>query len=275
MITLALRFAMSNKFLENLSASPTRARLSRRDLLGFAAKGAASVVVSQSVLIACAAGAASATDTSSSTAAPTGTTTTGASCVLTAALTEGPFFVDEKLNRSDIRTDPISGVVSAGIPLSLTFNVSRVASSACTPLTSAYLDVWHCDSTGTYSDVSGSSRQFLRGYQVTDANGVAAFTTIYPGWYSGRAVHIHFKLRLYAGSSKTYEFTSQFFFDDTLTDSVYTQSPYSSRGSRNTRNASDGIYNSLSTNDKAGLTLQTSKTAGGYAGVINLGVSVG
>jgi len=264
---------VSNKFLETLSSSPARARLSRRDLLGFAAKGAASVVVSQSVLLACAAGAASATDTSTSTA--TGPTTTGASCVLTAALTEGPFFVDEKLNRSDIRTDPASGVVSAGIPLALAFNVSRIANSACTPLTSAYLDVWHCDSTGTYSDVSGSSRKFLRGYQVTDANGVAAFTTIYPGWYSGRAVHIHFKLRLYAGSSKTYEFTSQFFFDDTLTDSVYTQSPYSSRGSRNTLNASDGIYNSLSTNDKTGLTLQTSKTADGYSGVINLGVNVG
>ena len=246
--------------------------LSRRDLLGFAAKGAASVVVSQSVLLACSAGAASATDTSSSN---TTATTTGASCVLTAALTEGPFFVDEKLNRSDIRTDPGSGAVAAGIPLALTFNVSRVANSACTPLTSAYLDVWHCDSTGTYSDVSGSSRKFLRGYQVTDANGVAAFTTIYPGWYSGRAVHIHFKLRLYAGSSKTYEFTSQFFFDDTLTDSVYTQSPYSSRSSRDTRNSRDGIYNSLSTSDKAGLTLQTSKTADGYAGVINLGVNVG
>ncbi|HYU53319.1 MAG TPA: hypothetical protein VEK37_10260, partial [Gemmatimonadaceae bacterium] len=119
------------------------------------------------------------------------------------------------------------------------------------------------------------SRKFLRGYQITDANGVAAFTTIYPGWYSGRAVHIHFKLRLFAGSTKTYEFTSQFFFDDTLTDSVYTQSPYSSRGSRNTRNTDDGIYNSLSTTDKAGLTLQTSKTTNGYTGVINLGVTVG
>ena len=266
---------MSNKLLENPFVTPAGARLSRRDLLGFAAKGAASVVVSQSVLLACAAGAASATDTSSGTISTTGTTTTGASCVLIAALTEGPFFVDEKLNRSDIRTDPASGVVSAGIPLALSFNVSRVANSACTPLTGAYLDVWHCDSTGTYSDVSGSTRKFLRGYQVTDAGGVAAFTTIYPGWYSGRAVHIHFKLRLYAGSSKTYEFTSQFFFDDTLTDSVYTQSPYSSRGSRNTGNASDGIYNSLSTNDKAGLTLQTSKTADRYAGVINLGVNVG
>jgi protocatechuate 3,4-dioxygenase beta subunit len=264
---------MSNNILETLSESPVRARLSRRDLLGFAAKGAASVVVSQSVLLACTAGSASATDTSSTT--PIGTTTAGASCVLSAALTEGPFFVDEKLNRSDIRTDPVSGAVSAGIPLGLTFNVSRVANSACTPLTSAYLDVWHCDSTGVYSDVSGASRKFLRGYQITDANGIVAFTTIYPGWYSGRAVHVHFKLRLYAGSSKTYEFTSQFFFDDSLTDSVHTQSPYSSRGSRNTRNANDGIYNSLSANDKAGLTLQTSKTADGYAGVINLGVNVG
>jgi protocatechuate 3,4-dioxygenase beta subunit len=255
---------------------PPRTRFSRRELLGFAAKGAASVVVSQSLLLACAADATGATDTSSSsgTTGTTGSTSGSATCVLTASLTEGPYFVDEMLNRSDIRTDPVSGVVSTGIPLTLTFNVSRVANSACTPLTGAYLDVWHCDATGTYSDVSGSSRKFLRGYQITDVNGVAAFTSIYPGWYSGRAVHIHFKLRLFAGSTKTYEFTSQFFFDDTLTDSVYAQSPYSSRGSRNTRNANDGIYNSLSTTDKAGLTLQTSKTAEGYAGVINLGVSV-
>jgi hypothetical protein len=63
--------------------------------------------------------------------------------------------------------------------------------------------------------------------------------------------------------------------DDALTDSVYTQAPYSSRGTRNTRNANDGIYNSLSSTDKTGLTLQTSKTAEGYAGVINLGVAVG
>jgi protocatechuate 3,4-dioxygenase beta subunit len=249
-------------------------RLSRRDLLGFAAKGAASVVVSQSALLSCASGAGSTTDTSSTsgtTSMPTGSST----CVLAAALTEGPFFVDEMLNRADIRADPVTGAVSSGIPLTLTFNVSRVANSACTPLTGAYLDVWHCDSGGVYSDVSGSSRKFLRGYQITDANGVAAFTTIYPGWYSGRAVHIHFKLRLFAGSTKTYEFTSQFFMDDSLSDTVYTQSPYSSRGTRTTRNANDGIYNSLSSTDKVGLTLQTSKTTDGYAGVINLGVAVG
>src|SRR5437867_6099462 len=250
---------------------PPRTRLSRRDLLGFAAKGAASVIVSQSLLASCAAAATNATDTTdtSSTGGTTTTPSTGsATCVLTAALTEGPYFVDEMLNRSDIRTDPVTGAVSAGIPLALTFNVSRVANSACTPLTGAYLDVWHCDATGTYSDVSGSSRKFLRGYQITDANGVAAFTTIYPGWYSGRAVHIHFKLRLFAGSTKTYEFTSQFFMPESLTDTVHALSPYRVKGKRDTLNANDGIYNSLTTAQKAALTLQATSVSGGYAGVI-------
>ena len=261
---------MSKKIIE----APAASRLSRRDLLGLAARGAASVVVSQSVLLACAADSVSGAQTTGTTGSTT-PTTGSSSCVLTASLTEGPFFVDEKLNRSDIRTDPVTGAVAAGIPLALTFNVSRVASNACTPLTRAYLDVWHCDAAGVYSDVSGSSRKFLRGYQITDANGTAQFETIYPGWYAGRAVHIHFKLRLFAGSTKTYEFTSQFFTDDTLTDSVYTQSPYITRGARTTRNAQDGIYNSLSSAEKTALTLQTSKTADGYAGVINLAVSVG
>lgn len=162
-----------------------------------------------------------------------------------------------------------------GVPLTLTFNVSRVANNACTPLTGAYLDLWHCDSGGVYSDVEGSSHKFLRGYQVTDANGAARFTTAYPGWYPGRAVHIHFKLRLFAGSTKSYEFTSQLFFDEGLTDSVHTQSPYSSRGTRNTRNSNDGIFNSMSASDKSALTLQASRTANGYEGVVNFGVQVG
>src|SRR5687767_8059141 len=266
---------MSSKLSETLS--PTKTRLSRRDLLGLAAKGAASVVVSQS-LLACAGGSSGGTDTASlanNVATTTGSPSGAGPCVLTAALTEGPFFVDEKLNRADIRSDPGTGAVAAGIPLALTFNVSRVANDACTPLTGAYLDVWHCDSAGIYSDVDGSSQKFLRGYQITDANGVATFTTIYPGWYQGRAVHIHFKLRLYAGSARTYEFTSQFFFDDALTDSVYTLSPYSSHGTRDRRNSNDGIYRRLSATDKTALTLQTSKSGNGYSGLINLGVNVG
>jgi len=256
---------------------PPATRLSRRDLLGLAAKGAATVVVSQSLLAACASGGNNAAD-SASTATKVGTSaglpTGSSSCVLTAALEEGPFFVDEKLNRSDIRTDPVTGAVSTGVPLTLTFNVSRVAGNACTPLTGAYLDVWHCDSAGVYSDVAGSSHKFLRGYQVTDANGVARFTTVYPGWYPGRPVHIHFKLRLFAGATRSYEFTSQLFFDEAITDSVHAQGPYSSRGTRNTRNGNDRIFNSLSSADKAGLTLQASRVVNGYEGVLNFGVQV-
>jgi protocatechuate 3,4-dioxygenase beta subunit len=258
-----------------------RTRLTRRDLLGFAARGAASVVVSQT-LLACAGGAV--TDASAGDSATAGATTGdgSASCVLTAALTEGPYFVDEKLERSDIRSDPVTGALSDGVPLGLAFNVTRVESGACTPLTGAYLDVWHCDASGTYSDVSGNGngsggpgRKFLRGYQITDASGAARFTTIYPGWYRGRAVHVHFKLRLFAGSTKTYEFTSQFFFDDALTDAVHALSPYGAHGTRDMRNAADGIYASLSAAERSALTLQASRSGGGYAGVIDLGVRVG
>lgn len=115
----------------------------------------------------------------------------------------------------------------------------------------------------------------LRGYQITDANGIADFTTIYPGWYSGRAVHIHFKLRLYTGATQSYAFTSQFFFDESLTTAVHAKNPYNTRGTRNTLTSTDGIYNSLSSTDKAALTLQTATTTDGYAGIINLGVQVG
>lgn len=100
--------------------------------------------------------------------------------------------------------------------LVLTFNVSRVASNACAALSGAIVDVWHCDAAGVYSDVSDTGfrtvgQKFLRGYQATDSNGAASFTTIFPGWYSGRAVHIHYKIRPDAASSSGYEFTSQLF----------------------------------------------------------------
>ncbi|MGQ0649193.1 MAG: intradiol ring-cleavage dioxygenase [Gemmatimonadaceae bacterium] len=256
---------------------PSPITIDRRAMLGRFAGLAATVVVSQT-LTGC-----GVTDATSVTPVDTATSgTPSTSCVLTASLTEGPYFVDEKLERSDIRSDPTTGAISQGVPLALTFNVSRVSSSACTPLTGAYLDVWHCDAAGTYSDVTaagngsgGAGRKFLRGYQLTDANGVARFTTIYPGWYSGRAVHIHFKLRLFAGSTRTYEFTSQFFFDETRTDAVHALSPYNSKGTRNVRNTTDNIYNSLSAAEKTALTLQTTRATDGYSGVINLGVAVG
>ena len=106
--------------------------------------------------------------------------------------------------------------------------------------------------------------------------GVAEFTTVYPDWYRGCAVHVHFKLRPYAGTSRSYEFTSQLFFGESVTDVVHSPSPYASRGARDTRNASDGIYDGLTAAQKAGLTLRATKNDdGSYAGAIALGVQVG
>ena len=192
-------------------------------------------------------------------------------CVVRPQLTEGPYFVDEKLNRSEIRTDPTTNVVKAGTELRLKINVTRVSGNTCVPLSGAYVDIWHCDATGSYSDVRDAGfdtrgQRYLRGYQVTDSNGAVEFLTIYPGWYSGRAVHIHFKIRLFAGSEKTYEFTSQLFFNDSLTDQVYTQAPYNTEGTRNTRNNQDGIYNG----GGAQLILDLAQEGSGYTGTFNI-----
>jgi protocatechuate 3,4-dioxygenase beta subunit len=167
--------------------------------------------------------------------------------VVRPAQTEGPYFVDERLHRSDLRTDPTDGSVRLGIPLELTLVISRLAGTACAPLAGAQVDVWHCDHLGVYSDVKDPSfnttgKQFLRGYQLTDAQGQARFTTIYPGWYEGRTVHIHFKVRSPSGPRPGDEFTSQLYFDDGLTDRVSQQPPYAGRKPRTTRNSTDGIY---------------------------------
>src|SRR5215211_5537372 len=195
------------------------------------------------------------------------------SCVVRPQLTEGPYFVDERLNRSDIRTDPTSGAVSAGQLLVLNFNVSRVSGNSCTPLPGAYVDIWHCDAAGSYSDVRDAGfdtrgRKYLRGYQVTDSSGAVQFQTIYPGWYSGRAVHIHFKIRLFAGSEETYEFTSQLFFDDSLTDQVHAQSPYNAKGSRDTRNSRDSIYSGGGSQ----LLLNVSQSGQSYTATFDIGL---
>ena len=168
-------------------------------------------------------------------------------CVVRPQQTEGPFFVEEPLDRSDIRSDPATGAVKAGVPLEVAFAVSQIAGGGCTPLRGAQVDVWHCDALGAYSGVSGwgastAGEKFLRGYQMTDDAGVARFTTIYPGGYSGRAVHIHFKIRTEPGAAQRHEFTSQLYFDDALTDRVHAGPPYASRGQRRVRNESDGPF---------------------------------
>ena len=171
-----------------------------------------------------------------------------ADCIAQPEQTEGPYFVDEALERSDIRLDPATGATSAGVPLALQFILSRVTpSGACAILPGAQVDIWHCDARGVYSDVEDRNsntrgQRFLRGYQVSDERGVVRFTTIYPGWYRGRAVHIHFKVRVNAGATVTDEFTSQLYFPDELTDRVHAKEPYSANKGQRLLNSRDMIF---------------------------------
>lgn len=182
-------------------------------------------------------------------------------CVVRPEQTEGPFFVDERLNRPDLRTDPAGGKVMPGVPLDLTFVASRLAERGCAPLPGILVDVWHCDHRGVYSDDT-----FLRGYQVTDARGRARFRTIYPGWYGGRTVHIHFKMRSAPAVRPGFDFTSQLYFDDALTDRVYTQEPYAARGARPVRNNRDGLYRQGGSQ----LLLSLAPSGAGYAGTFEV-----
>jgi len=196
-------------------------------------------------------------------------------CVVRPELTIGPYFVDDQLNRSDIRFDPLEGNVSEGTPLALKVNVFDVASRSCTPLEGAQVDVWHCDAWGHYSGVSERGfntlgQKFLRGYQLTDVKGGVQFQTIYPGWYSGRTVHIHFMIRTRALDGQVYQFTSQLFFRDAVTDQVHSKEPYVLKGQRNTRNADDSIYK----RGGSQLLLNTRGVDNGYMATISMGLDL-
>jgi protocatechuate 3,4-dioxygenase beta subunit len=185
--------------------------------------------------------------TAQSTPTPTPSTTPLPACVVRPELTEGPYFVDDQLNRSDIRIDPADGSVKDGLPLHLIYRVSDVTGGVCAPLAGAQVDVWHCDANGQYSGVQDQGfdtrgEMWLRGYQVTDETGVARFLTIVPGWYRGRAVHIHFKIRTDPGGEAGYEFTSQLFFDPEQIQEIYALEPYANKGLPDTPNENDGIY---------------------------------
>lgn len=166
-------------------------------------------------------------------------------CVVRPAKTVGPYFKEEHLERSDLRADSKTGQVQAGLPLTLTFRVSRVGTGGCAPLPGMTIDVWQANAQGVYSDIGGEhtlGQDFLRGFQTTDARGQATFRTIYPGWYTSRAVHLHFKVRQIVGGQVRSSFTSQLFFDDTLTDQVVKLPAYARAGARKVRNANDSIY---------------------------------
>lgn len=183
-------------------------------------------------------------------------------CVITPQLTEGPFYFDVDLIRRDITEG------KRGIPLRVAIRL--VQATSCQPIGDAVVDVWHADAVGRYSGYGGqgddnvdtTGETFLRGIQVTDADGLAEFETIYPGGYRGRTAHIHFK----AYTSEQSFITSQLYFPDDTTDAVHLEEPYSTRDPRGTTNANDRLFRS----DLLG---HITHTAGGY--VVSLTVGVG
>ena len=197
---------------------------------------------------------------SSSTTSSTVSSTVGAldsaTCVLAPEMTEGPFYLDINKVRSDI-TESRPG---AALALALTV----VDANTCAPVSGAAVDIWHTDASGDYSGVSGNSGTFMRGTQVSGSDGVVSFKTLYPGWYTGRAVHIHIKV--HAGGNVVH--TGQLFFPDAFTSTVYKRSPYSSRPGPDLRNAQDSIFQG----GGAQSTLSPTVSGDGYAAAMKLGV---
>ncbi|HVJ19206.1 MAG TPA: intradiol ring-cleavage dioxygenase [Polyangiaceae bacterium] len=153
-------------------------------------------------------------------------------CVLRPAQTIGPYPNKAELERSDIRAGQEGALLRLGLRV--------LAVGACTPVVGATVDVWQCNASGNYSeyDAFGTADQnWLRGFQLTGEDGSVEFSTIYPGWYPGRTVHIHFRVR-----TATADFVSQLYFDDALSDEVLQASPYSAHTGVRARNANDGIF---------------------------------
>ncbi|MEA5424961.1 dioxygenase family protein [Arcicella lustrica] len=170
------------------------------------------------------------------------TSVTPSSCSVTNSETAGPFptLQPATLVKKDITSD------RKGTPLTINI-VIRNVNNSCNILANAIVDIWHCDAAGEYSEYGGSGMQstnytsvhFLRGRQTTDSTGVAAFTSIYPGWYSGRAPHIHVHIYNASGTSLL---VTQIAFPEAVSGVVYAQGVYASHGQADTKNANDNVF---------------------------------
>ncbi|GAA1469628.1 hypothetical protein NE857_30145 [Nocardiopsis exhalans] len=162
--------------------------------------------------------------------APGNAPATTPSCVLTPEGTEGPYYLDVGL----VRRDLVEG--RPGVPLNL--HTTVVDADTCEPLPDASVDIWHADATGVYSGIRSEGTEgerFLRGVQVTDEEGKAEFTTLYPGWYDRRTVHVHVKVHV-AGDVVH---TGQLYFDDGTNALVAATDPYAGRADPVVVNADD------------------------------------
>jgi protocatechuate 3,4-dioxygenase beta subunit len=227
-------------------------KIGRRELIGaIGATGAA-------VAFGCGSSANSPTSPTTTT-----TTTTGSNsaCAVTPTETVGPYPSLVDLFRSDIREG------KSGTLLALTIKVVNT-SSACAPVSGANVEIWHVDATGNYSQYGTQTTQtYLRGIQTTNANGEVTFVTIYPGWYQGRATHIHAEVTIGGRSVKV----TQIAFPESINNAVHATGAYASRGSNPIANASDGIFaDSLS----AELITPAGDTANGYTAAFQIAIAL-
>ncbi len=197
------------------------------------------------------------------------------SCILIPRETAGPFPLNLSNNPEYFRRDIAED--RSGVPLHLTLKVVN-ANAECAPIANARVDVWHCDERGVYSGfsnqsggVNASGQTFCRGIQLSDENGDVAFTTVYPGWYRGRATHIHFQVFLNNGLVAT----SQLAFPEEINTVVYNTTDYAARGQNSTKNTDDGIFRSPAN------TLQyqmanaiANVTTGGFDAALQVGIAV-
>jgi protocatechuate 3,4-dioxygenase beta subunit len=213
--------------------------ISRRQAIGMLA------VAGAGAMLGCGGG----TKTTTSTTTTTTTTGSSASCTVTPEGEEGPYFVDDSaagFNRSDILSNLDGSSTQSGIPFTLSIYVYD-SEKSCVAMAGVQVDIWHCNASGIYSaeDVESTTGETsLRGYQLTDANGLATFATIFPGWYQGRTTHIHLRLRsTYDSTSTGGTNTTQLFFPQDTIDTINTTiSPYRAEGTNPTTNATDHVY---------------------------------
>ena len=204
------------------------------------------------------------TSPSAVTTTPTTGGTTAAACAVTPSETIGPYPSLTDMLRSDIRED------RAGTQLALTLTVNNT-NNACSPLAEATVDIWQCDAEGRYSQYSqggfdGRASTFLRGMQTTDANGRVTFTTVYPGWYQGRAAHIHVEVLVNGRSVKV----TQIGFPETVNAEVYRSGVYAARGLNPTSNTGDMVFADSISQETATI---SGSPAGGYAATFTINVA--
>jgi protocatechuate 3,4-dioxygenase beta subunit len=180
---------------------------------------------------------------------------TAATCTASQSLTEGPYYSTDT---------PVRSNIAAGQAGTKTKFTITVVDSTCKPVKGAKVDIWHANASGKYSAVEGVSGNFGRGTQVTNAAGKVTFMTIYPGWYPGRTMHIHFKV--WKNGSPV--LTSQFFASDANNAKIYATGVYASRGNQDTPLASDRIYGELTNPSALTLKLTIGSTITGTAKVV-------